>query len=198
MTAEKAVNGVEEGPSAAEDAEGEEDEEGEDGVYAIESIIEHRRGKAVANWEYRIRWEGYGPEDDTWEPHQQIQETAQEAIDAYWEKKGGFSPYDAGTARKRKRTSSPAQASAKARATPTRQLDTTWKAPLELSSWEDEAVVDTVEQDKHGNLLWVLTWPREGRTTRHRAELVYSKMPLGAIKFFEANLVFRQVDSRDH
>jgi hypothetical protein len=35
-------------------------------VYEVDRIIDHR-GEGD-NREYRIRWKGYGPEEDTWEP----------------------------------------------------------------------------------------------------------------------------------
>lgn len=33
--------------------------------YAVEKIVGHKKIKGV--WHYKIRWEGYGPKDDTWE-----------------------------------------------------------------------------------------------------------------------------------
>ncbi|KAJ2887463.1 hypothetical protein FB639_001296 [Coemansia asiatica] len=41
-------------------------EEGEDGIYTVQAVVDDRiiGGQKF----YRIRWKGYGPEDDTWEP----------------------------------------------------------------------------------------------------------------------------------
>ena len=34
--------------------------------YAVEAIVGHRRKKRGLEW--LVRWEGYGPQFDTWEP----------------------------------------------------------------------------------------------------------------------------------
>jgi len=36
-------------------------------LYAIERLVDKRYNVAKRRIEYRARWEGYGPEDDTWE-----------------------------------------------------------------------------------------------------------------------------------
>ena len=33
--------------------------------YTVEKIVDRR--KRYNRWEYRVRWQGYGPEEDTWE-----------------------------------------------------------------------------------------------------------------------------------
>lgn len=43
-------------------------EETED-EYVIERVIDRRVDKTGRAYEYRVRWEGYEAEDDTWEPH---------------------------------------------------------------------------------------------------------------------------------
>jgi hypothetical protein len=56
--------------------------------YRVDSIVAHRlssnnkRGKKTfASFHYRIRWEGYGPGDDTWEEYKTIKDT--EAFQLY-------------------------------------------------------------------------------------------------------------------
>jgi hypothetical protein len=43
---------------------------GYDKEYEVEKIITHRKkGRDV---QYLVRWKGYGPEDDTWEPERNL------------------------------------------------------------------------------------------------------------------------------
>lgn len=39
----------------------------ENGIYEVESIVDHRQN-GQSEREYKVRWRGYGPSDDTWEP----------------------------------------------------------------------------------------------------------------------------------
>ena len=54
--------------------------------YSVEAVVDHRKGRG-GKWEYRIRWEGYGPEDDTWESGAALA-GAQETVDEYRESVG--------------------------------------------------------------------------------------------------------------
>ena len=50
--------------------------------FLVEGIIEHRgSGKSGDPLEFRIRWEGYGPEEDTWLPYREVKDL--EALDEY-------------------------------------------------------------------------------------------------------------------
>jgi hypothetical protein len=50
--------------------------------FVVEEIVDHRgTGKSGDPLEFRIRWAGWGPEDDTWEPYRQVKEL--EALDRY-------------------------------------------------------------------------------------------------------------------
>ena len=52
--------------------------------YEIEAILKHRsrkRGRKTVR-EYLIRWIGYGPSEDSWEPEENLK-SSQEALDEY-------------------------------------------------------------------------------------------------------------------
>ena len=53
--------------------------EGEE-EYEVEAIIDHKREKGT--WWYLIKWKGYGPESNTWEPRQNITH-AEKILKAY-------------------------------------------------------------------------------------------------------------------
>jgi hypothetical protein len=84
----------EEDAAAAEENEGEETgeaaddnnnsaaEEGDGEHYAVERIMEEMLAEDGIVW-YLIRWEGYEPDGDTWEPYEHIKECTD--IIASWE-----------------------------------------------------------------------------------------------------------------
>ena len=57
-----------------------------DWEYEVECILWHRVKKATNHGprkEYLIKWKGYGPEYNTWEPESNLS-NAQEAVQEYW------------------------------------------------------------------------------------------------------------------
>jgi hypothetical protein len=59
--------------------------EGED-EYEVEQVLDHRRVKLRGPnpYEYLVRWTGYSPENDTWEPHANLR-NAPKVLKEYWD-----------------------------------------------------------------------------------------------------------------
>lgn len=190
----------------------------------------HRKNRKSKSFEYKVRWEGYGSEDDTWEPHENIAESASLAVENYWEPLGGYEKnrdeQTIGVARRkrqstsvdtpvastvpakrRRQTESVSNTPAKAeeavpdppeRVSPANRSSrgsatSNWAPPLELKSWDSHADVDTLEKDENNDLYILLYWRKENKKSRHKAEVVYKKMPMTMLRFYEANLVFKPV-----
>ena len=44
--------------------------------YKVEGIMDSQETKG--NWEYLIKWKGYGPEDNSWEPEELLEHSQEE------------------------------------------------------------------------------------------------------------------------
>ncbi len=54
--------------------------------FEVKEIIDHQKNKN-GTIKYRVRWEGYGPESDQWEPLGNLEHSS-ELIDEYHQRKG--------------------------------------------------------------------------------------------------------------
>lgn len=59
-------------------------EDAEDNGYDIEEILEHR--KKGSTYSFRVRWKGYGPDGDSWEPKSNLQCKNCKIVNAYLKK----------------------------------------------------------------------------------------------------------------
>ena len=61
--------------------------EGED-EFEIDTILQHRpitKSRGDKNISYRVKWLGYGPEYNSWEPERNIKQHAPETLQEYWD-----------------------------------------------------------------------------------------------------------------
>jgi hypothetical protein len=56
-------------------------------TFAVERILEHLPD-AEGSWQYKVKWEGWGNEANTWEPEANLGK-AIGLVEEYWEKRGG-------------------------------------------------------------------------------------------------------------
>jgi len=73
-------------PPPAEILQGEEE-------YEVDSILGHRRvnSRGPAKYEYLVQWTGHPPENNTWEPQQNVT-NAPEVLKRYWDMVGQRAP----------------------------------------------------------------------------------------------------------
>lgn len=160
----------------------------------INRIVDHR--KTRKQYEYRIRWEGYGPDDDTWEPHESLLESASAVLKAYWSLKGGYKAFavsPAPAANKRKRQSKgnstpeklPASASKKQKeetrrdtsATTVSRVQSTGRGNAQNDESESSKLIGDVDTDATGQSRPVTTNQAKAVTTSQAKPLVNNNQP---------------------
>lgn len=190
------------GDNGDDDEEDEDGEEGDDDVFVVEKIVAHmiQKNKLL----FHVKWEGYDSESDmTWEPEDNLRESASDVLDEYLESIGGrdkvFEDVDkALKTKKRGRPSSstpnaaPAKRSRKngvhpADSTPPASAKVAeWKVPS--GSWEDAVEsIDACQDEEKGDLIIYLTW-KNGQKTQHPKEVIYRRCPQKMLRFYERNI----------
>lgn len=77
----KAREGTDHTPPSPDNQELEDIDMGEDRMYEVEKILDHEERDGEDYW--LIKWEGYGNESNSWEPNENVADTAVEAIFEY-------------------------------------------------------------------------------------------------------------------
>ena len=55
----------------------------------IESIVAHRRNRHTKTLQFKVRWAGYGPSQDTWEPIENLEQDGMgHYIERYYRMRG--------------------------------------------------------------------------------------------------------------
>lgn len=195
------------GDDANGDDEGDEgdevEEEEEEGLDEDEFIVEAIRKHMVdedGSLKFLVKWEGWEKKSDlTWEPEDNLMESASEVLRDYFERIGGrdrvFEESEkAARSKKRGRPSSGAPTSAKrsrkngvhpANSTPPASSKK-WSPPA--GSWEDEIEsIDACEDEGSGKLVVYLIW-KNGRKTKHKTSVIYKKCPQKMLQFYEQHV----------
>ncbi|KHO01800.1 heterochromatin protein one [Metarhizium album ARSEF 1941] len=209
----------EEGPVAANggsEVDGEDDEADEDleeDVFIVEAIKSHMIDED-GSLRFQVKWEGYESKKDlTWEPEENLVESAQEILDEYFRRFGGreniFNETEkAARGRKRGRAASSAGAAAAATTTAKRSRKNgthprdsappasakPWQPPA--GSWEEEiATIDACEDEGKGKLVVYLIW-KNGQKTKHETSVIYKKCPQKMLQFYERHVKIIRDDDK--
>ena len=71
------------------------DSDEEEGIYDIEKVVKARFNKLRDRTEYQVRWVGYEPSDDTWEPFENLGSNADELVAEFEARKEVPKPWTA-------------------------------------------------------------------------------------------------------
>ncbi|KAM0439814.1 hypothetical protein ACHAPT_000911 [Fusarium lateritium] len=186
-----------------QDEEGEDDEEDlEEDEYVVEAIKKHIVD-VDGSLKFHVKWEGYNSAADmTWEPEENLQESASEILEDYFAKIGGrekiFEETEkASKTKKRRRTTngtpSTTSTAKRSRRSAAHPADSTppatskkWSPPA--GSWEDEIeTIDACEEEGSGKLVVYLIW-KNGNKTKHDTQVIYKKCPQKMLQFYERHV----------
>ncbi|PNY23343.1 Chromatin-associated protein swi6 [Tolypocladium capitatum] len=178
---EPVANGADEGEDEDEE---EADDLGED-EFIVEAIRKHMVDED-GSLKFLVKWEGWEEKSDlTWEPEDNLMESASEILNTYFSRIGGRDKIfeesgKAARSKKRSMTSSGAPATKRTRKNGTHPADSTPPATLKkwsppAGSWEDEIEsIDACEDEGSGKLVVYLIW-KNGRKTKHETSVIYKK-----------------------
>ncbi|KAI8710509.1 Chromo domain-containing protein [Fusarium sp. LHS14.1] len=168
-----------------------------DDVYYVEMIKGHRFGEN-GKLEFQVKWKDYEEKDDvTWEPEGNLTAFDGDILKEYFAAIGGRPKEPgrmAGTKRCAQTTNDTSgirpkrSRRSKAHITDDTSLATTKKWSPPLGSWEDEVEnIDGGEEDDNKKLIIHVIW-KNGRETKHDAQVIYKKCPQKMLQFYEARI----------
>lgn len=188
------------------DREGEEEDDGDDldeDEFIVEAIKKHIVD--AEGIKFQVKWEGYESKKDlTWEPEENLQDSAAEILEEYYKKFGGREAIleeteKAAKSKKRRRSTngtpntSTNTSTKRSRQNGAHPKDSTppvstkkWSPPA--GSWEDEIdTIDACEDEGSGKLVVYLIW-KNGQKTKHDTQVIYKKCPQKMLQFYERHV----------
>ncbi|KAI1067728.1 hypothetical protein LB507_010587 [Fusarium sp. FIESC RH6] len=201
-------------PEDESDGDGDEDDEDlDEDEFVVEAIKKHFVDED-GTLKFQVKWEGYEAKQDmTWEPEENLRESAQEILDQYFEQYGGreklFQQTETAAKTKKRRratngtpsTATPTTTTKRSRRGNTHPASSTppatskpWSPPA--GSWEDEIESIEVEEDENrGKIIVYLRW-NNGKKTKHDTEVVYRKCPQKMLRFYERHLKIERSENK--
>ncbi|KAK3181711.1 hypothetical protein K4F52_006927 [Lecanicillium sp. MT-2017a] len=200
-------------PEQVEDDEDEDedgDEDLEDDVFIVEAIKKHMIDED-GTLKFHVKWEGYESKKDmTWEPEDNLLESASEVLDEYFAQIGGRDNIykqteTAARGKKRGRPASNGTAAAaptkRSRKNATHPAETTppatakkWSPPA--GSWEDHIEnIDASRDEGTGRLMVYLVW-KNGQKTKHDTSVIYKKCPQKMLQYYERHVKIIQEEPK--
>ncbi|KAG6057071.1 hypothetical protein E4U17_001716 [Claviceps sp. LM77 group G4] len=172
--------------------------------FIVEAIRNHMIDED-GSLKFQVKWEGYESKKDlTWEPEVNLEESAREILDDYFDSIGGrdsiFEQTEkASRVKKRRRQASNTAASSSstkrsrrettqhpAHSAPPASAPTPWTPPA--GSWEEEIeAIDACEDQGSGRLVVYLVW-KNGKKTKHDTSVIYKKCPQKMLQFYERHV----------
>ncbi|XEV03810.1 hypothetical protein FSHL1_009097 [Fusarium sambucinum] len=195
------------------DEDDDEDEDLDEDEFVVESIKKHLIDED-GTLKFQVKWEGYEAKKDlTWEPEENLRESAQEILDKYFDKLGGrekvFEETETASKTKKRRRatnggtpSTAASITKRSRRGDTHPANTTppatskpWSPPA--GSWEDEIESIELEEDENiGKIIVYLRW-KNGKKTKHDTDVVYRKCPQKMLRFYERHLKIDRGENKE-
>ncbi|KUJ12449.1 uncharacterized protein LY89DRAFT_623618 [Mollisia scopiformis] len=201
----------------SENAEEDEDEEIGEDEYVVEKITSHAIDESGV-LRFQVKWEGYdNKEDRTWEPEDNLLETAEKMVNEYLASVGGRDQIFTQWEEKKAELAEPKKGKKRGRAssgvdTPTNgskrgrkpkyehPLDTTPPASASRAefqpptgNWENEVGAIDAFEGTDGKPMVFITW-KTGQKSQHPLAQVYKRCPQKMLQFYERHLVFKRND----
>ncbi|EKD13924.1 heterochromatin protein one [Drepanopeziza brunnea f. sp. 'multigermtubi' MB_m1] len=204
-------------PVAAVESDGGDDDEEElaEDEYTVEAITNHFVDEDTGVLRFEVKWLGFEKKSDrTWEPEENLFETASEILDKYLSSVGGKEAIlaaweerkaEAGTGKKGKkrgRTSAGEKTNGTKKGRKSKEHPASGTPPLSATSaefkppggtWEDAVIAIDACEGNDSNVVVYLTW-KGGHKTQHPLAQVYKRCPQKMLAFYESHLVFKKND----